>query len=101
MKIPNRPRRRLFKNFTCAEPKMSKITKHLIKFVEQSGTKLASLFQKKIIPKRCNRQDCEECNVHTKNQLKGSSGCTKSSIVYRATFLECTIVEGDNNTNGA
>jgi len=53
MEVPNTPESKLFKLFTCAEPGLSRLTKYQVKFVEQSGTKLASLFQRKITPKRC------------------------------------------------
>ena len=66
MEIPNTPGSQLLKNFTCVEPKLAKTTKHQVKFLEQSGIKLASLFQRKMLPKRCAREDCEVLSQQSK-----------------------------------
>ena len=74
MEIPNTQDSLLLKDFTCREPKLARLTKFQIKYVEQSGIKLASLFQRKISAKRCDRPDCIVCTVHASNMLKGKSG---------------------------
>ena len=90
MEIPNTANSSLLKLFAYKEPKLAKMSNYQIKYVEQSGTKLADIFQRKIQPKRCTRDDCYVCEIHKKRLLKGNSGCKKTGVVYRATCTECS-----------
>ena len=89
LEVPNTEDGSLLKRLAKKEPSLSKITNFQVKYIEQSGTQLANIFPRKMIPKRCDRQDCTICLLHRNSLSKGSSGCKQSNVVYRASCQTC------------
>ena len=61
MQVPTALGADLFKMLSHAESEMSRIAWYQVKYVEQSRVQLSRHFNSKIIPKKCDREDCMIC----------------------------------------
>ena len=86
MQVPCSEDPKLFKMLAKAEPRLAKLTRYQVKYVERSGKPLKKFFVKDFSSGKCHRLNCNVCSnskpgVPTRCQVKG--------VVYESTCLLC------------
>ena len=81
MQVPSSKDGRLIKMLAKAEPRLAKLTKYQVKYVERSGRQLHKLFPTEIQKSCCFRSDCVVC------KSKKSDGPVSPTTRRRAVVL--------------
>ena len=93
MQVPSSKDSRLFKMLTRAEPRLTKLTKYQVKYVERGGRPLAKQFSPPMSNSKCFRQNCSVCKNH---EGKKPSLCQVKSVVY---VCVCTLCDKEHKCN--
>ena len=88
MQVPSTKDSRLLKMLAKAEPRLAKISKYQVKYVEKSGKQLTKYFNKEPVSLKCFREDCHVCR--NSNSEKPSL-CQVKNVVYMGVCVPCEI----------
>ena len=91
MFVPYTPGSELIKKLRENEQNMNKITKHRIKLVERTGTKLQDLLTTSDPWKGsdCHRENCLLCFTKPKTEKLVKQDCHQRNVVYETSCLSC------------
>ena len=88
MQVPSSKNGRLIRMLAKAEPRLAKLSKYQVKYVERSGRKLSKFFPTETQSVKCFRPDCHVCATRT---AKGPSLCNVKGVVYTGTCKLCDL----------
>ena len=97
MQVPSSLNSRLLNGLARAEYRVAKVTGYQCKMVEKGGKLLSNFFSKQLSNGKCPRLDCEVC---ANPDIKGSTLCNVSDVVYEASCTLCEQKFKENPSEG-